>query len=1420
MKSKLTRTLLVALVAAGTSLSASASSAGNAYAYDIRVNSQDQAKPTVTYKLNAPASGGVVVQAYVDGTLVASKDGTANNNGVDNSVTFDLSQYYGTVTFKVVAKMSTAPGAWTVIPMGNAAIGGNISSIAINKNPESPTFGQIIVSKTGGDNIGLQVFNPNFTDANRKGITGGISSSIISGDQGNYAGLFQRVRFSDDGRLFALSNKYGSQGLYELDVNTLNASPVFQGTPSTTDGKITNNGTFVGGAGAGLDVWGSGANLKVAVVSNRSHAAASFGQKVSIYNLGTAKTWSGAPNATSDDTYNNKNMLLFAFLRPGFTQVAFDKDGQGVGVLGYAAGPSDTDRNYIHADAANLSMNFNSITDRIQDYKYNWTNAGAMAYNADRSVLAIGTNRVIRFYDVAVSAGGKPTFSHKAGYDISALDGMSGVTDANAHIDDIAFDYAGNVYFCVNGNNTVYAVAGPFAGTEFSVPAPAKYTYTKTNSVVIPAEENITIQLNEAKSYAGRSMVSLRWVGELKSNFDENGNLKPITQRKSMTYYEIYRDGKCIVTHYKASSYIDVDLKDGKHEYFIRAYGTSSDGKTLGYKDSNVIAPTIKRDPAMTVYYLENIYNYPIVTPDEKNQYAPSSNDVVKAEGLIRNMTLGQGKEGARGDMYRQGVFKIVDGKPTWFISQITDRDADMTADNGKPAINAYGSIQDGEQGGVITFDADDPRLTPSRMFTYNPMVNQSLAVFGAWSKAPFESTDTIPANGTLTMLLRANNNLGIASGAGNRYLDGIHMIGQVTCKVGGTPNAVVGKAFPNGIDFYKLSQDANHNPDERGDAQYYRTQYLNTSGTASGGRLFVPLNWSRDLYVFDYKGGAMELKKIYKAPSVTPGTENYAIPIEGRKDFLHVMRSDNVYYVNAETGEYTPLSMSESEKRSACGGTFVFNRELFYIHPTSDFSKNPGHFRIDMPTRKWDAQQRKFVTSYTEADFQAMVPQAAYVQDDFAESLMGGAGNSNGAFFGFADGEETKDGVTIPVKYIYQYIPGVRFAKYKFYPKNEFPPVQPDLDIVLVNKGSNDDKETKYNHYSPAAEEMSHYRVQYGWYPRPFEQEEGTDFVTHHYYYEVKDSKGNVVSSGTIPYEPGKTYYEMPPYEPGDLPAGKGVARNDEYTITVTPYYVNTTDSNDVRPGGSGVAKDVISYEPDVKPITAKPYENDGSNPDNPNQWRVDIDFDRAPRNPGEQEGSERIVPEEVSYFQIQYKEPGGDWTNIPDFTIHVGDQDYPCPDGKVPGDYDFKNDKGQLPGADPNNEPDCVGYYYPDHKPDPGTEYRVVAVYADENPVIRDEAEKTTGLDAWGSTGVESITVSDAADAVNVFPVPAVDYVTVQSANAINVLRVVNVNGAVVKAVSANGVNSLNLYVGDLAAGVYFVSVNNAAPVRIIKK
>lgn len=1407
MKSKFTRTLMAMSFVAAASISASALDAGNPYAYDIRVNSSDEHKPVVTYKLNAPAAG-VKVQAFIDGTLVQTVDGEASKHGTDYSVTFDLKDYAGKVTFKVVTSMSSTQAVGTPSVIGRYSGGGKIISLTVNRDPNSPTFGQVITSEYTGSNIGLHVYSPNFTDTGRKGITGGITTKDTDN---SYMGLIHRVRFSEDGRLFGLTGLYGTNALYEFNPTSLEATAVLQGTTSISDGTVKSGSTYVGGSGGGLDVWGSGADLKIATISSTSKQAVGEQQRVNIYNLGTKTTWSAAPSATTPE-----GGLLVNFFRPAYANIAFDKDGKGIGVTGYASSPADDNRNYVHANASTLKSNLVLTSDATLMSSLAWNFASAMAYNADRSILAVVTGRKIRFYNVTVSNGGKPTFTHKGDCDLTKYSEINSLTDNNAHIDDIAFDYAGNIFFCVNGNNKVYGIVGPYTGKSFTVPAPASTAYTKT-AYVIPPGDNISVTLTEAQSYAGRTTVSLRWTGKYVSSSE-----------KSISYYEVYRDGELIVPNFTASSYIDTDIPDGTHKYVIRGYGYNTDGVTMCYAESNEMTVTIKHDPAMTVYHMDVVYNYPILTTAEKAEYDPSSKNLVEGKGLIANINCGQGAYGARGDMYRQGVFKVVNGKPTWYIAQISDRNPDGTNTNGNPYVGAYNTIQSGEKGGVIQFDADDPRKTPSRIVEYPTMVNQSLAIFDAPASAPFDGTSVIPADGTLTMFMRANDNLATVpnQSKGPRYFEGIHTLGRVEVPVStGKAGSVI--ACSMGVDFYDLfANDYKVGLDyESGSkpAQFYRTHYFNSSGTAQNGRLFMAMNLSKDVYVFNYANNKIIGHRVYRAPEdVSQGTENYAIPIEGRKDFLHIIRSGAVYYVNAETGEYTALPVSESEKKSACGATFVFNNELFAIHPTSDHSNNPGHFRIDMPTRQWDSEQRKFVTDFTKADFQKMVPQAAFVQDDYMEDLMGQAGNSNATFYGFMDATETVDGVTYPVKYIYQYVPGVRFAKYKFYPKNEFPSVQPDLDIVLENKDSDDDKSSLYNHGTEAAEEMGHYSVQYGWYPRPFEQEEGTDFVTDHYVYEVKDSKGNVVASGTIPYVEGQTYYQMPEYAPDLGEDGKGVACNEEYTITVTPYYRNTSNSDDIRPGGAGVAKDVISYTPDVKPISARPYEHKNEDGDHENMYRVDIDFDRAPRNTAEAEPGDNIVPEEVSYFIVQYQEPGGEWTNIPDFKLHIGDQEYDCPDGIIPGDYDFKNDKGQIPGADPNEEPDCVGYYFVNgEKPAEGTKYRVIAVYGDDNPVITNQAEKETGLGEWGQTGVEDITIDGADSAINVYPIPAVDYITVQSARAISNVNVVSVNGTIVKSESFPAdANNVKIYVGDLAAGVYFVAVNNGAPVRIVKK
>ena len=72
----------------------------------------------------------------------------------------------------------------------------------------------------------------------------------------------------------------------------------------------------------------------------------------------------------------------------------------------------------------------------------------------------------------------------------------------------------------------------------------------------------------------------------------------------------------------------------------------------------------------------------------------------------------------------------------------------------------------------------------------------------------------------------------------------------------------------------------------------------------------------------------------------------------------------------------------------------------------------------------------------------------------------------------------------------------------------------------------------------------------------------------------------------------------------------------------------------------------------------------------------------------------------------------------------------------------------------------------------------------------------------------------------AVKVYPVPAVDNVTVKAAGNINSLRMTAANGAIVKDEKGAGQNKATLYVGDLPAGVYLLTVNGKTTVEVIKK
>ena len=81
-------------------------------------------------------------------------------------------------------------------------------------------------------------------------------------------------------------------------------------------------------------------------------------------------------------------------------------------------------------------------------------------------------------------------------------------------------------------------------------------------------------------------------------------------------------------------------------------------------------------------------------------------------------------------------------------------------------------------------------------------------------------------------------------------------------------------------------------------------------------------------------------------------------------------------------------------------------------------------------------------------------------------------------------------------------------------------------------------------------------------------------------------------------------------------------------YTVNVTPVYVPTAGGNEYI-GETGVAQDDAKYTPEIYNIRAKLWQASG----NSNLYRVDIDFNRAPRTAAEAAGNTVKEGNETDY-------------------------------------------------------------------------------------------------------------------------------------------------------------------------------------------
>ena len=877
-------------------------------------------------------------------------------------------------------------------------------------------------------------------------------------------------------------------------------------------------------------------------------------------------------------------------------------------------------------------------------------------------------------------------------------------------------------------------------------------------------------------TYKGRRTIALTWE---------------VSSTTNLKYYEVYRDGIKILSNYEGSSYIDAELPDGNYSYVVKAYYDEG-GETV-VKSSLPGEGSITYSPDVTNYILDCIYDYPIMTQDEWTA-AGSPADAVVAKGWFANAKTRVGGYGAPGDVYRQAQF--YNGK--WYIAQLTARTELVDGTNYIPnsyvggdeaGTGANKEYKDGKwKGHIYSIGADAATIKTIGNAgdvvndTYG-LENQSIAVDGT-GKFWHRVTNGGPLNST------------------NLYYRPIkYLKGNIELTYGGH-------------DFYYYEQQGI----AANGVQYYRTHYL-AAGNYDNGNPYVLLsmNLSADVYRVDLNAAGTAMSNITKFVAPYEGmtnpktgealhpkgsTENYSFPVPGRNGaFIQTVRSIGTWYVDP-SGHYSLMYDATADITQSGGVAFTYNNEFFVLHPSTVRSNNPGYFRIDV------AECGEGETAAT------VVPSKnnliLCVGNKLEEVSQFVAGNSNCSWYG-AEYSDADDCI-----YIYQYVPGVRFAKYRLYKRDAYPDVPVNINITTGY-----DDETNLS-------DITRFDCKITWNrpsKKPTDQDHsfglpGADIVVNHYEVALKDQNGTVLNTWTVNDVADVNNVFSIDYNQNA--SGEFFINADKYTAEIVPIYKRVNNGTLIR-GGMNYEVDQNDYPAAIGEAKAYIYSGDG---DAAGTYRVDLDFDRA---------TAANSDEPVSYFLVEYSTDGGvTFNTLNKFNLLKQGEDYhhypvEITNGQVPGNYKFgwsdtykfgidtPSEKGYAlrEKANPATDHKCVLYYYTNTNPS-GFKYRITAVYASTNARIRKTASTNAENFNGGTTGIGDAT----GYSLSVYPVPATTAVTVTSPEAIESVRIFSTAGAEVARVAGEKDYTQSVDVSTLAPGVYMLVVNEQAPLRIVKK
>jgi hypothetical protein len=262
------------------------------------------------------------------------------------------------------------------------------------------------------------------------------------------------IRFTEDGRLFvARASGVDASSVYEINPEDLNEpwKPVFKGgTLDAATGITYVDGQEQCRMALGLAFEGKGADLKMYVLggqrSDGEHNASDY--NCSIYKLGTATEWTGAPSA-SFEPLNGKYTY-----RPSY--VGIHEDGQGG--LWYIQNTTTEENPALkHFNAAEGKEDYSSLTA---------TQSGKMAITPDGKYLAIpqGSGKIVLYETTYAPMPNGKIF----------LDPIGSINVNETRITALAFDYANNLYVASASTETL---------SRYAIPTENKLVVTPGNGI-------------------------------------------------------------------------------------------------------------------------------------------------------------------------------------------------------------------------------------------------------------------------------------------------------------------------------------------------------------------------------------------------------------------------------------------------------------------------------------------------------------------------------------------------------------------------------------------------------------------------------------------------------------------------------------------------------------------------------------------------------------------------------------------------------------------------------------------------------------------------------------------------------------------------------------------------------------------------